>query len=466
MARRAKTKVGGGPRAETQLQAASRGRQSQEIAEAQQLQQIQQGGDRTAAAVSGAAGKIQQARQFKRQEEAQGKELEFRKQAETGRQIQTQRGQELGEATQGFEREPGGVQPPLVQDERMKQLQAGMDQGLDASQPGAAPPGAAPEAFPGTPEEQQRLATAGEAPVEIGGQGAATPGVQEPQGRGTRPGGLKLSQAGERRETRADYEAQTRRMEAQARIAGIQDKVLRSEFSGDKEGRKIIQDQMIAGLDQQMGVLSRVQTGKTNANDFKTLTKWADEMGMGEGADGGQLMDILKQSSSTGMGPLDPAGQQRLQGFITAYMDRSSMVYAATFGEIPGKFVDMAGPVWGQYMDAQKQITGLMQILGPQFQNYMGINTYEDKIRYQNRWAAFQVLAGKAGGGEEEPGGIAGAPAGGGAPPEGTPPPPDLGEPLQSASQQQEASEPPFEETFRREKWRMSRSGTKTYGRD
>jgi hypothetical protein len=418
------------------LQAGSRGRQSQEIAEAQQMQQIQAGGDRVAGAVTSAAGQVQQARQFTRQEEAQGKELEFRRQAETGRQMQAERGQELQEATQGFEREPGGAQPPLVQDERMRQLQAGMDQGLD-SQPGAAPGGAAPEAFPGTPEEQRRLATAGEAPIEIGGQGAAAPGAQDPQGRGTRPGGLRLSAAGERRESRADYEAKTRRLEATARIASIQDKVLRSEFAGDKAGRQIIQDQMDAGLEQQMGLLSRVQKGKTNANDFKTLTKWADEMGMGDSPDGGQLMELLGQSSKTGVGPVTPEGQQRLQGFITAYMDRSSMVYAATFGEVPGKFVDMAGPVWGQYMDAQQQVTGLMQILGPQFQNYMGIETYEDKIRYQNRWSAFQVLAGKAGGGEEEPGGIAGAPAGGGAPPGGAQPQQSMGEPLQSQPPQE-----------------------------
>lgn len=393
MARRGKTVIGKGEKEQTRLMmqaeesgVAARGRASEALVRQQQAG-IQQG---------------MQMGRLGAETAQQHAQLEQQRKIATGQEMQAGQRIELQEAQAGMERAPGGAEPPLSREERLRQE---MDQGTAGAE--------APETSPMSPEEVARLQRQGEQPIEIGGAGPAQPGLQE-------PGGLRQSEAGKKRQELAQYEADTKRMTAQARITATQNKVMQAEAKGDKEARKIIRAEKISALDQQKDLYSRIKNNKPSATDFRTLTKWAEESGMADSPGGEQLMEILAAGSKSGMGPVDPEGQFRLQSFIKAHMDRSGMKFAALFGEVPGDFVDFSGPVMEQYMGAQKQVTSTMQQLGPSFQNYYGIKTWEDKLRFQNRMAAILVLSGSAagfgggaGGGAEAGGAIATA---GGAP--------------------------------------------------
>jgi len=416
MARRAKTVIGKGEREQARLMmqaeesgTAARQRATQGLTRQQEVG-FQQG---TQIARLGA----ETAQRFAEQEqrgEIAGAELEQRGKIATGQQMLQQRGQEFQESQAGMERTPGGEELPLIQDERTRRLEAEMAKGT--AEAGAAVPPMG-EVSPRAPEEVARLQAQGRKPVEIGGAGPVQPGMQGPP---QEPGGkLQLSEIGERRETRADYEAETRRIAAQGRIASRQNKYLQAEIAGKKEAQKIIRDGMDVELEQQSDLLTRIMNNKPSATDFTTLTKWAKKKKMEDSPGGADLMEILAQGSKSGFGPVDPGQRTRLQGFIKGYMDESGMQYAATIGQLPDT-IDHAGQIMGQYRAAQEEITTWMQQLGPRFQNYNGINSWAEKIRFQNRWAAVQVLKGKAavGSGGDGGGGVARGMPPGGAPAE------------------------------------------------
>ncbi len=319
-----------------------------------------------------------------------------------GSQMLQQRGLELSEAERGYERAPGGEELPMLRQEREQRTADGMAQGTAAEAPpgqppaapgGAAPPGMigppAPETSPRTPEEVSRLQQQGEMPVEIGAAGAAQPGMQE-------PGGLRLSPVGERRERREDYEAETRRLAVQARFAANQNRAAQAEFANDKVALKQIKEGLDIKLEQQSDLFSRVRNGKTTFADWKAIKVWAQEMNMNDAPDGGQLMQIIDQASKNNLPPMEGEAARRLQGFLEGYMDHSAMQYTMTLGMIPEQ-VNTAGPMFRAYQAAQDRVIGLMQIVGPSFQQHMNIKTYQERIKFQNRWAAMQVLTGKAG---------------------------------------------------------------------
>lgn len=399
MARRAKTVIGKGEREQARLmmgaaesgtaarQRATEGLTKQSSTNFQQGMQIARLGAETA----------QRFEEQKQRGEIAGAELEQRGKIATGQQMLAKRGQEFQEGQAGMERTPGGEELPLIADERTRRLEAEMDKGTAGEQPGAAPMG---ETSPRTPDEVQRLQAQGQKPVEIGGAGAAQPGMQ-----GQEPGGkLRQSEMGKSRERREWYEAETRRIAAQGRTAQRQEKYFRAEIAGKKEAQKIIRSEMDAELEQQSKLLTRVMNNKSTASDFTTLMKWAKDEKMDLNPDQGMLMGIIENGAKTGFGPEEPEEIARLQGFIKGYMDKDGMMYAATIGQLPDT-IDYAGKLMGQYRAAQEEITTWMQRLGPQFQNYHGINSWDEKVRFQNRWAALQVLQGKAGSGGGDGGG-------------------------------------------------------------
>lgn len=360
------------------------------------------------------------------QQQQQRRELDFRREATTGQQMLQKRGQELQEAERGYERVPGGEDLPLLEDRR-RRVEAEMGRGTAQQAPGAPQQGgqqeartgqpgglegqAPPETSQRSPEEVARLQAQGEQPVEFGQQGGAAPGVED-------PGALRLSEAGRRRETRADYQAETQRLHAQARMMEVQNKAMKAEFSGDKEAVKLIRGELNSKLEHQQNLFTRMMNQNPRPNDFSTLQKWANEMGgLNDMQDGGQLQQIIQDGMKSGVGPQRPADQRRLQGFIQSYMDRQSMQFAVALGEIPGEFVDFSGPIMQQFGQATQQVKAIMQMQGPAFQAYNGITSQAEKIRFLNRTAAAMVLSGVSGGmtameppEQGTPGGMAAAP--------------------------------------------------------
>ena len=331
-----------------------------------------------------------------------------------GQEMAEGRRAELDEAVQGYERVPGGPKSPLMAEDRERQVREGMDRGTAGAdpggqqQPGAAPGGAAPPgetpqgagAAPALAEpsvsprpegQAARLQQQGMQPIELGPGGQpARPG--EPQ----EPGALRMSPTGERREDRADYEAQTRRMEAMNRMAVQQNTAMRAEFAGDETAYKELESQMDNGINHLSDVFTRMKNGTMQRNDFKEVTKWAQDMGMQDNeADNGMLMGILKDASSTGFTPREGEEAARLQDFMQGYMNRRAYEYTLVLGHTPPDFIDEASPMKQAFGAASMEFTAIMQGLGPVAQQAWGIQSYREKIRMQNRWAAAQVLTGK-----------------------------------------------------------------------
>lgn len=231
MARRAKTKVGGGPRQDTMLAAGSRGRASVERAEAQQLQGIQRGGDTTAGAIREGLGGIGQAVQ--RRKAAGVEESRFQQQmdmqaADKGlvRDKPQQGGapQDPGAADQSTQK-PGEYGP--AEDERSRQLRLDMDRGAkQTSKPIESTTG-------GYRKSEERLA--GE----------------------------------EQAQEIATTKAQTAHLNAQTSLQRAMDK---NDGSSEAEANvKAAGDRWMKQMDRDIETIDKLSTGKFNMDDMRDL---------------------------------------------------------------------------------------------------------------------------------------------------------------------------------------------------
>jgi hypothetical protein len=218
-------------------------------------------------------------------------------------------------------------------------------------------------------------------------------------------------------------------MEAMNRMAVQQNTAMRAEFAGDETTYKALEKEMDGNINHLSDVFTRMKNGTMNRNDFKEVKKFATDMGMQDNeADNGRLMGIIDDYAKTGDTPREGDDAARLQDFMQGYMNRRAYEYTLVLGHKPPDFIDEASPMNQAFGAASMEFTVLMQGISPVGQQAWGIQSYREKIRMQNRWAAAQVLTGKTaapGGGafgvpEGAPpaggGGAAGQP--GGAPPE------------------------------------------------
>lgn len=410
MALREKTQIGSGEREQSRLMM-----QAGETGVGQRLQAGQQLAQQTTRtgeiALQGGQALGARLGEYERQKLEETRLTQQRDIAK-GSEMAENRRAELDEAVQGYERTPGGPKSPLMDEERERRVREGMDRGTageaqgtaqaqigaDQEQPGAAPGGAAgaePSVSPRPEGQAARLQQQGMQPIELGPGGQpARPG--EPQPGQQEPGSLRLSPTGERREDRADYEAQTRRMEAMNRMAVQQNTAMRAEFAGDEETYKQLESEMDNGINHLSDVFTRMKTGQMQRNDFKELKKWATDMGMGENqADNGMLMGIIDESAKLGSIPREGEESARVQDFMQGYMNRRAYEYTLVLGHKPKDFIDEASPMNQAFGAASMEFTAIMQGLGPVAQQAWGIQSYREKIRMQNRWSAAQVLTGK-----------------------------------------------------------------------
>lgn len=383
---------------------------------------------------------IQQGQQLARlgmQAYQEGAQREQQRKIATGQEMQETRRQEFKEGQAGMERVPGGDQPPLSREEGLRQE---MGKGTAGEQPQAAGATMAPEEAPPAgqeefgpqlpetstrdPEDVGRLQRQGEQPIEIGGQGAPVPG--EPQ----EPGALRLSKVGERRESRADMDAMTRRLAVMSRQANTQNSYAMAQIKKDKVMMERIEKQLDAGNEQIAETYSRFKDpyGKPEIRDWVRLEAWAKDVGMeNNAADGGALMAIIKKGrASPGYVPSEEE-LKRIEGFTRGYMSRQALVQTGATGKV-SRNIDFTTPMGQAFVSAQNQFAARMQSAGPYIQQIM-IRSFGDKLDAQNRFASFMVLGGQV----SMPGGGAfGGPQA---------PPPSLGGQSAQPQQQQQAGD-------------------------
>jgi hypothetical protein len=266
-----------------------------ERAEAQQLQQIQAGGDRVAGAISGALGGISGGLKAREQRQSQAEQQQFENQMAT-------RGMELEEAKEGFVREEPGEQTTK------------------------------------TPEELARLQEQGEKPVEIGTQGPARPGVQEP---GAAEGKLKPRAP--------SYEAQTKRMNAEAARLNAENSYKSARNKGNTGGMESAVKSMQSGMEITRKQIDDVVRGEVNPE--AVLQAYSDNPDAQQALESGDPAQMAQTA-------------KRIAESQLAYQNIS---YMAATGMPPLDRMD-SNPIWQRY--AQNEIA-----LTAAFKNGMPLNS-------------------------------------------------------------------------------------------
>ncbi len=351
---------------------------------------------------------------------------ELSRDVETGRQLQARERQELLEAEAGYERVPGGPTEPLLEgmdaETREARVREGMDRGTAGAEqapPGGAPqdlppgqygplaegqeqgtmgPPAPPDVSPRDPEQAMRLQQQGQQPVEMRGGAPAAPGFDQGQ-----PGSLRQSAVGERRESRADFEANTARYRAETQRMQLGDAAAKAIAAGNEKDLAVVQKSLNDQMQHQSDIFSKLKNSYTGVNklthtEWGTIKSWADEMSMRDNPQGQSLYDVIETGEKSRQGPTDVAMQKRLEGFIRGYQDRAAMIATMTTGDVPGKFVTMGSPMMDKFQIGAKQGQTLLRLGGPPFTTWAKIKTQTDARRYINRFGAQQVLSGKIGG--------------------------------------------------------------------
>jgi len=327
MARRGKTKIGGGEQEQsrTMMSAAQSGTAARQRAteayateEDRQRQMAFQEGQALGKMGMGAV-------------EAQ-QQLEQREKIATGAEMQRGRQIELEEAKAGLKR-TGGAEPPLSRAERLRQE---MDQGAATGR---------------SPEEQARLQKQGQKPVEIGGRNPAMPGYE-------------MTELGKAREARKDFDSMTRRMAVQGRLQ-------RARASGDKTNIAKVKQLMMQPLKSSVKRMNRMMSHRASADDWKSVKAMAG------GVPDPELMRDIENSDMT----------PRVRDFLSRQIAAESLKFIEeSEGELPdGNLIDFTSPAMKTFMDFQQTINTLAQNMGPLFQ---GITSLDEKIRFTNQLAA------------------------------------------------------------------------------
>lgn len=326
MARRAKTKIGGGEKEQSRLMMGA----------------AQSGTAARQRATEAYAGEEDRQRQMAFSEgQALGKmgmgavesqqQLEQREKIATGAEMQRGRQIELEEAKAGLKRTDGGAEPPLSRAERLRQE---MQQGTGK-----------------TPEEQARLQKQGDKPIEVQGRGPAMPGYE-------------MTERGKAQEARKDYDAVTRRMAVQGRLS-------RARATGDKTNFTKVKQMLMQPLKSSVKRMNRMMSHNPKPDDWKTVKT------MAEGIPDPELMRDIDNKDMT----------PRVRDFLSRKIAAETLKFIEeSEGEMPdGNLVDFTSPAMKTFMDFQQTVNTLAQNMGPLFQ---GITSLDEKIRFTNQLAA------------------------------------------------------------------------------
>lgn len=280
---------------------------------------------------------MQQAQQFGLQAGAlaeRGAQRQQQREIATGQQMLQMRGQGLQAAEAGMEQAQGPL-PPLVQ-ERMQQLEEQMGKGVEMRAPGT-------EFEPG---EERKAATE-----------------------------LKR------------YQAETERIRAeasrkQANVASYG----RAELRGDKQGMENAKKVLVTPLKVGVARAERQIKGEPNEQDWAALDQVVKENSVvpGWAAANGEFIQAVENREP---------GNERIRAYQSAMIGKAAMEYIETTGEMPkdNDLIDMSSDTMQRFSDNTKRAADVIRMTIPPFQQSMLFRSMDDKVKFQNKLAAWMT---------------------------------------------------------------------------
>ena len=287
------------------------------------------------------AAREQQQSQFDAQMQQRGQQFERQMANDEART-------DLEGAKAGFERGGGG-------NDRAAKLQAEMDRG--ASQTGGGTVGAIGE------QEQQNLREQSKKPLEMDG------------------GQWRPSEQGQQIQQRKSFEADTERMRAETYRDQVGASVQKAKMQGNKDEAQQLQTTLAAPVNQMGESYDRFMNDKATEGDWRNLAKMASGI---EGFDPSIKHDIEGRNWSP-----------RLQSMMRANQSQEALKYVVRTGDTSNlKTIDWTSPQMQQFTQNVAHFNALAKSLGPEFAQFAGIRSIEDKMSFLNMQAAISVITG------------------------------------------------------------------------
>lgn len=390
MARRSKTKIGGGSQEQsrTMMQAAESGHDRQAQAHRDLMAQRESGKRYTTQLSQQAGASITESQRYNEQQE-------FKEKATTGEHAFAQQRLDLQAEQQGKQRSADAPTSPLL-DDRQKRLQSEMQQGGGAQggspatsagqaaqmQAGQEPnPGAMPQ------EQQQNLAAQVSKPASLPGGRSF---VDTPQG----------AAAGRQQAAVKAAQTTTQLQNAEANLLNAKANYSRATGQGGEEGikrREAADKVMMKSMQTTRDIITQVQTGKV---DPLTIAQaHMDNPNMKELAEGGG----------------GPESRTRAVQFLRGQLGMQGIGYASTTGRMPPgmepdnpivqRFNNRFGEVATAFQTMQQSSQMQMQSQAPAFQQaaqeqpmaalaqaWQGISSYEDRNEFLTKVTARTMI--------------------------------------------------------------------------
>lgn len=401
MARTSKTRIGGesGEQAERQIRAAESGAALKQRAHESLMQQETEG-RRELLQGATAIGEMSERKKAREQQETQfSKEMALRKEQlgeqskqagaeraqqreiETGRQALSQQELDLRAAEKGYDRKPGAPESPLLTERggtlkselareglhvvtgREAKLQSEMARGGAQMQTQGVD-------GPPTPEQQRRADQMGRTDIERqGGQG----------------GSFGLNEQGRAKMGIEATKAQANLIRAQAYQQQNQIAYSRAMRQGNQEEMKAVKQKLMAPVQSDRKLEEAFAKGEVNDSDWSKIESLAKD------APDAELAKEIKERMP---GP-------RLRSFLSAATAKSSMQFIiGTEGELPDQ-IDLNNPNLRGFVKEVEKVGSMIGMLekqankvGASMTRWMGVNSYDDKLRLQNKLGAMSMMSG------------------------------------------------------------------------
>lgn len=379
MAINSKTKIGGhGEQADRMIRASAEGQASVDRGRSEYNAQVRSGVADTNQRSQMIAGLMDQ-QASRDQQQSQFDEQMAQRDRQFGQQMDMERERlDLDAAKSGFERGGQGEGP---QSDRQKKLAEEMERGRQQVPIG-----------PLDEQSQQRLNDQGQKGLEMdGSKWRPTEERQNEQ---------KIKQ----------YRAETERFKAEVYRDQIGLQYQQARAKRDREAMKSLSETLVKPINSDVEKFDSLMNGKAGENEWNDLKKMAETS---EGMEPMLAKDIADRNFSP-----------RVQQFMRAQISQESLKYVVRTGDTSNLKIDWSSPKMKEFTEQVAMQNAVAKAMGPEFSQFAGITSVEDKMTYLNTLSAMMVLQNPdtgediTGGALPSTGGGGGMAGGGGVPPD------------------------------------------------
>lgn len=176
------------------------------------------------------------------------------------------------------------------------------------------------------------------------------------------------------------FKADTDRIKAETYRDQVGQSVQKAQAAGQVDEAKELRATLAKPINGDVKKFDRMMSGDTTDMD------WSDLNDMAKGSaemDPSLAADIQSKSFTP-----------RVQQFMRSQISREALKYAVRTGSIGDLSVDMTAPQMRAFTEQVSQFNALAKSMGPEFSQFAGIRSVEDKMAFLNTQAAMAVLTG------------------------------------------------------------------------